>query len=223
MPYIQFPDVPNVPGVPPLVRSGVAEVLALSGGLAKLDALGLPTNFLNPVWGLFDQSGNSVLTYQTLESMTYHNSTRTSEFPIEQGAFTTYNKTGSPFEATMTVSTGQSEAARELLLSQVKKLQSSLDLYSLVTPEETYLNVTVEDRGYSRTTRNGAGKITVTLGLKEVRVIATAQYTSSQGSQTTPIPADQTASSSGASPESIGQVQAAEPTADESAFLTGFA
>lgn len=218
MPLIQFPDVPRVPGVPPLVRSGLNAILAVTGGLALLDSLGLPSDTLTPVWGLFDSAGKPVFVVQSVVSFGMQNSSPVSKFPIERGSFNSYNKSGTPYEARMVISQGGTQAEREALTTALDTASRSTALYTIVTPDATYFDANIEDYSYNRTATDGAGMIVAELKFTEIRQTAIAQFSTSGGSQGTPIPSSQTNSDSAASPESIGQVQAVEPTADELSF-----
>ncbi len=204
MPYIQFPDVPNVAGVPPLLRSLVAVPLALTGGLAALAGAGLPINFLAPVWGIFDDTGVSAFDIESVVGFGFGNASRVSESILERGAFNSYNKTGSPFEARMRVTQGASQARREALLSALENEVRTPSLFTVVTPDATYSSVTLESYDYRRETRNGAVLLIVDLALKEIRQIATAQYSASAAP---PLVAGQVQTPSAASPVSLGQVQ----------------
>lgn len=219
--FIPFPSVPPLPGVPPLLRSQLNALAGVTGILAKLDGLGLPSNLLTPVWGLFDSSNRPVFVVDSVISFGIQNSMRVSDSPMEKGAFSSYNKTGAPYEASMRVAIGGTQATREALTTALDVALKSTNLYTIVTPDGTYGNATLESYDYRRENRNGAGMILVDLSLKEVRETAVAQFSNAAGSQTPPIAASSTNSPSAASPTSIGQVQPAALTIDETAAVSG--
>ena len=74
------------------------------------------------------------------------------------------------------------------------RLVGSLELYSIVTPERTYLDVSFERVGMVRNATNGAGMLTVEMILREVRAAAKAQFSKTQTetltatTQTAPTP-----------------------------------
>lgn len=219
MPLIQFPNVPQVAGVPSLVRSVVSSVVSVVGGLLSGDAFNLPRDTVAPVWGLFGASGAEVFQADTVLAFGIQNQTRVSDFPIENGAFTSYNKTGSPFEIRIRMVKGGSESERSAFIDTFEVELQSTNLYTVVTPEATYSNATLEAYDYRRETRNGAGCVIVDLSLREIRLTAVAQFTSAEGSQTVPLAADEVATDSAASPQNIGQVQPAEPTMEQAAAI----
>jgi hypothetical protein len=209
MPFIDFPNVPNVAGVPALLRS----VTVPTPQVLEVGALGALTSLLGfgpPVWGVFDLSGNKVLDPDSFLSFEYRNQARVSDYPQEQGAFSTYNKVQTPFDVRVRMAVGSDQASREAFLAKVDSMLKSIELFNVVTPEATYVNTTLEAYDYRRQTTNGATLLIVDLAFLEVRVTATAQFSAAASSN--PLPADQVKSPSGADPISDGQVQASAPT-----------
>lgn len=215
MPFIRFPDIPPVAGVPPLVRTLAASLLTRTGVGFLLDKFGISSSFLAPVWGLFNSSGAPVFDVETIVSFAIQNSSKTSDFPIEGGSFNTYNKTGSPFEARMRVRQASNQAAREALTTALDAALKSLDTYDIVTPDGVYHNATLTGYDYRRESHEGSSAIIADLVLEEVREGAVAQYATSGGSQNSPIDASEAVSFSGASKQAFGQVQAITPTANQ--------
>jgi hypothetical protein len=205
MSFIDFPNVPNVPGVPAIARSitvPTPQALEVGAVGALTDLLG----FTAPVWGVFDQSGNKALNPDSFLAFEYKNSSRVSDYPQEQGAFASYNKVATPFDVRVRMSIGSDLAARTDFLATCDTMLKSTDLFNVVTPEATYVNVTLDNYDYRREQKNGATLITVELSFVEIRITATAQFSS--GASSTPLAADQVQSPSAADPVSDGQVQA---------------
>lgn len=165
----QFPDVPNLPGVPNITRNPLAAITTLTAPLIS----GFLGSFAS-VWGVFDDSGNQVLTPDTFLGIDYENSRRISNFPIEQGSFASYNKVNDPFVGTVRMAVGGTLAAREQFLQALQALADSIDLYTLVTPEASYANVNLERYDYRRDARNGAGVIVASCRFVEIRQAQTA-------------------------------------------------
>jgi hypothetical protein len=216
MPFIEFPNVPNVAGVPAILRSAtVPTPQALEVG-----ALGAITSLLGfgpPVWGVFDLSGNQVLVPDSFLALDYKNDARVSDYPQEQGAFASYNKVQTPYDVRTRMTIGADLASRAAFLAQCDAMLKSTDTFNVVTPEVTYFNATVENFAYRRETKNGATLITVDLWFLEVRVSATAQFSAAASSS--PLAANQVKAPNAADPISDGQVQAADPTAARAAAL----
>lgn len=172
----------------------------LSGGgpnllTADLVQLGL----IAPQWGIFDKSGRSVVTADSVLNVEYKQDWRISDYPLEQGAFESYNKVNTPFDARVTFVTGGSFANRQAMLASIAAIAGDLKLYSVVTPEATYPSVNINHYDYSRA--EGA------IGLIKVGVWVT-QINISTGSTLS-----NTQQPSGAAPANQGQVQPEAPNA----------
>lgn len=220
MPLIEFPNVPNVSGVPALLRSVTVptpEALEVSAAGALTTLLG----FGPPVWGIFDQDGNQVLVPDSFLGMDFRNNARVSDYPQEQGAFESYNKVQTPYDIRVRMAIGADLQTRTAFLAQCEAMLKSTDTFMVITPEATYPSTTVENVAYRRETRNGATMITVDLWFLEVRVTATAQFSSASATtgsgapvafgSASALPADQVQSPSAASSISDGQVYAKAP------------
>lgn len=223
MPLIPFPNVPKVPGVPSLPRSAkfpaaARMVLGLTQGLlwrlfqvdtrwgifdSKGKALGDPAKFTGFVGSLLDSAGlGSTLSTGGVE---YSKETRVSDFPLERGSFASYNKVEQPANPSVTLCLTGSEKNRRTFLEAIDKATKSTDLYSVVTPEVTYVNYSVERYSYSRRSSKGATLLIVDISLREIRQVS-AQYTQSNKGQVD-APKD-----AGATPQvDNGKVQAQTP------------
>lgn len=177
----QFPNIPDVLGVPPILRSLSFPPLPSLPSLMQFDGLDIGQFFkLSPQWGIFDQSGRSVIAVDSVVSVDFANEYRVSDYPLEEGAFESYNKVATPFDIKITVTRGGSSVNRQEFLDAIEALIKSLDLYTVVTPEKTYFNVNVIHVDYRRLARNGVSLITAELWVREIRVNATAEFTSTQ-------------------------------------------
>jgi len=185
MPLIPFPYVPALPGVPYLSRL-VGQVIptpvAVAAGVVGA-LLGTLTQSQTQ-WGIYDSRGRPmggtsvqlfggpVLSTNALE---FRKETRVSDFPVQSGDFATYNKVQMPSTPMVTLALAGSESDRAGFLAEVDAACNSTDLYSVVTPEITYINHTFERYNYSRRSRRGATLLIVEIYLKEVRQVS-AQY-----------------------------------------------
>lgn len=225
MPLIPYPVVPVYPGVPSLPRLiGQAIPPAVSAGLGLAGALLGSMLQGQTQWGIFDSNGNplwgqSALTLSSAisnlfgtspvlstNSVEYQKETRVSEFPVEEGGFASYNKVELPGRPVVTYCLTGSESDRTSFLSAVDAACKSTDLYSVVTPEVTYIEYALERYNYSRRKEHGATLLTVEIYLTEIRQIE-AQYTQSQGQSQIDSPQN-----AGASPtKDTGIVQSQAP------------
>lgn len=200
MPLIPFPNVPKVPGVPSVPRSAkfpaaARVVLGLTQGLlwrlfqvdtrwgifdSKGKALGDPAKFTDFAGSLLDSAGlGSTLSTGGVD---YSKETRVSDFPIERGSFASYNKVEQPANPNVTLCLTGSEIDRTAFLNAIDAACKSTDLYSVVTPEVTYVNYSVERYSYSRRSSKGATLLIVDISLREIRQVS-AQYTQSNKGQ----------------------------------------
>ena len=223
MALIPFPNVPKLPGVPALPRSPNFPPL-LKAGLGLVQGMLWRIFQVQTRWGIWDSKGKPLgdpskftgLIGNALEaaglgstlstgSVDYSKETRVSDFPIEGGAFASYNKVEQPASPTVTLCLTGSEKNRRTFLEAIDKACKSTDLYSVVTPEVTYVNYSVERYDYSRRSSKGATLLIVDITLREIRQVS-AQYTQSNKGQV-----DQP-KEAGATPQADnGKVQAQTP------------
>lgn len=122
-------------------------------------------------WGIYDSTGTDVvLQPDSFVALGYKQSYSVSNFPMEQGAFQSYNKVNTPFDVKVTMTKGGSDADRQSFLSAAETLVSSFDLYQIVTPDETYSNVSASDWSYQRTSVKGVKMLTVEIAFVEIRL-----------------------------------------------------
>ncbi len=194
MALIPFPNVPNVPGVPAIPRLQLANsdsTLTLILGFLQT---ALWNAFqVNSQWGIFDSRGNALGNPSQFTGITgsllntagigpklstnaveYSKETRVSDFPIETGSFASYNKVELPAEPRVTLCLTGSESDRTFFLNAIDAACKSTDLYSVVTPEVTYINYSIERYNYSRRSSKGTTLLMVELVLREIRQVSAA-------------------------------------------------
>lgn len=136
-------NVPNSPGVPPMVRSALTSVSNAQGLVAGIQNTirffqGRPPL---PTWGVFDSNFNSVIDADSFMSFSYRKEANLPTYQVQDGKLAAYNKVQLPFTNSVKISKGGSEADRANLIRQLDALQASLDNFTIVTPEKSYLNV----------------------------------------------------------------------------------
>lgn len=194
MPLIPYPNVPNVPGVPVLLRS---LTVPTPGALLNLAAAGaLQSIFGAKVWGVFAADGKLALEPDSFVAIDYSNENVVSNYPMEAGAFSSYNKSANPYLCNIVMTIGADKAGRTSFLAKLEKLAAGLDLLSLVTPEATYINANLQGFNYKRTSQNGLSLITVDLRFVQIRL--TAQSVSRNSNASDP---------SGRDADDLGQLQ----------------
>ena len=200
MPLIPFPSVPKLPGVPALPRSAKFPPI-VRAGLGLLQGMLWRIFQVQTRWGIWDSKGKPLgdpskftgLIGNALEaaglgstlstgSVDYSKETRVSDFPIEGGAFASYNKVETPASPVVTLCFQGSEGERKTFLDAIDAACKSTDLYSVVTPERDYHGYAVERYNYARHNSKGATLLIVEITLKEVRQVS-ARYTQSNKGQ----------------------------------------
>ena len=164
-----------IPGLPALAGDVFIDTVAL---IAQdvLAALGV---FSGPQWGLF-LDGQPAVVSDNVVAFEFKQDFRISNYPVEQGAFESYNKVKIPYDVRLRFSTGGSVADRQAMIDSVDAIIGSTDLFDAVTPEKVYQNLNPVHQDIRRTARDGVGLLVIDLFCEEVRVTATPQFTSSQ-------------------------------------------
>ena len=160
-------------GIPPLLNK-VAGVVNTASLLAA-DVGSFLGMFGAPQWGIF-KDGTPVILADSVIEVDFKKEWRIADYPVEQGAFQSYNKVETPFDAKVKLSKGGKEADRQEFLDTIDDIAGTLDLYDVVTPEKTYIGANISHYDYRRQALNGVGIIVVELFLVEVRATATATF-----------------------------------------------
>ena len=121
-----------------------------------------------PVWGIF-QSGAPVLVVDSVVGFNFRRDWHIADYPMEEGAFGSYNKVNIPYDARVEVTKGGTIGERKQFLTQVEAISNTLDLYDVNTPEFIYPNVNVQHYDMRRTSISGVQLLTVDIWLREIR------------------------------------------------------
>ena len=229
MTYVPVPPTvvaggPGVPAMPPGAKI-VTGISALASDGAFISRF-----FLAPQWGIFSPDGQGYITGDAVRGVDYRKEANVSDYPVEQGAFASYNKVKMPRECRIVfMNSGAGGLLGQLipglsLLSSISQLTGGLSiqaqmraqlmtvldvlvdtltLVSVVTPEFTYSNMNVVRHSYQRDARSGsASNIPLEVSLREIRQTGTSTYKT-------------TAQPDGADAQAKGTVQTAPPTVPE--------
>ena len=170
-----YPDVPNSPGVPPVPRDPNAATPTTVSPVT-VDAPSLSQAAQEAVWGVYDKAGALAIYADSFAEIEYSREFKVATYPMEEGAFQSYNKVETPFDVGVVLTRGGSDADRTEFVNTIDALLASLDLYDVVTPERTYLNVNIVRGRYRRRAESGATLITAEMQLEQVRVTATVAF-----------------------------------------------
>lgn len=205
-----FYNVPNVPGVPPMLRAAGSTISNVQGVVAGIQNT---IQFFQgaqplPPWGIFDADFNSVLDADSIAGFTNRKESNLLDFPVQDGGFASYNKVQVPSSSSVRIRKGGTLSDRANLIRQLDALQASMDLFSIVTPEKTYISVNCERYELTRQDVDDAFFLNhVELFFKEIRVVQATFTTTAVGADTSNAqnPAAQT-------PTNQGVQQPATPT-----------
>lgn len=203
---VDFPNVPFAPGVPSLPRDPLALVSTLV--LLTADLVSALAGIPFPRWGLY-LAGMPALDADSVLSFDYKQSWQVSTYPVEQGAFESYDKVETPFDVKFRYVSGGSEARRQALIDSIDAIADDLTLYDAITPEKTYSNVCISHYDYRRHAAAGLGMIVLDVWCTEIRINTQTDFASVQ-------------SPSAANPVQTGTVQPVAPTAAQTNAFVGF-
>jgi hypothetical protein len=178
----QFPGVPNLPGVPQLARPLGSLVAALPSIISSLKAPAMPITLTfaakaAPVWGVFDADGNQVLAPESIMSFNYRADYRVSDYPVQAGQFANYNKVTVPGEIPIRMVMGLTLDDRTQFESDCKFVAASLALYTIITPESTYVGFNATRLEIARRETHGAFYLDVDMFFRQINQV-TPQYSS---------------------------------------------
>ena len=198
-----FPNVPLAHGVPNVPRSP-AYPPTPSPEPTSTDGPGVGQSSAAPSWGLFDSSGTLLFPDATFVSFEFMGEYRISDFPLEKGAFESYDKVEMPYEARLTLALSGTAQDRTTFIGAIGEARRSLDLYTVNVPEYSYPDVNIHHVDYTRKAEKGAAMIVADIWLMQIRVTATESFSN-------------TNQPSGADATSTGTVQPTSPTPQQTA------
>lgn len=91
--------------------------------------------------------------------------------PVERGSFAAYNKQFSPIEMTVTLARSGDADELQSMIDALVGLRMGTELFSVVTPEYEYENMTLESFSYTRQREDGLNILIVEARCIEVREV----------------------------------------------------
>jgi hypothetical protein len=123
------------------------------------------------IWNVY-KNNNPIFDIDTCTEVDYEFKTKISTYPIENGSFTSYNKVQEPRIIKIKLAVGGSQRI-QTLIRQLETITTSVDIYDVLVPENTYQNFNIQSVHYTRTSDQGKNLLIVTLDMMEVRQINT--------------------------------------------------
>ncbi|RUV19963.1 hypothetical protein [Mesorhizobium sp. M7A.F.Ca.MR.245.00.0.0] len=148
--------------------------------LLTQDAIGLLSGaFSQQPWGIYF-GGVPVIVADNVVEVQYRQQWSISDFPVERGAFESYDKVQIPYDARLRFTAGGSQANRAAMLASIAAVAGDTNLYDVVTPEAVYLSCNFTHYDYSRRANEGMGLLSVDIWLIEVRQAVSAGMSNTQ-------------------------------------------
>lgn len=197
MAKIPFPDIPNVPGVsdipvnvgniiPGAVDLNVTNIISAVRSGSFLSAY---QNLFGLKYGIF-KDGRAILEVDTITEISVSNQSQISDFPVERGSFSSYNKVALPStyaldmlktnslvgsDKTDVINTLQ-ELLRPAKISYLLSVpaesadNNDVQFVDVVTPDKTYTGVQLESYNVTENTDEGL-KLIINCTFIEVRQV----------------------------------------------------
>lgn len=199
-----YPDVPEGHGVPAVFRAPTR--IVFTERLLVADVLTVIGAFIAPRWGIFTRGGSPVAIPDSVVSVDFRREWRISDYPVERGGFQSFDKVSTPFDVRVRFATS-GLGFRGDFLAAIDYAATSLDLFTVVTPDATYDSVNIVHYDYRRERQNGVGMILVDVWCEQVRETATTAFSDTKKPE-------------GQANVSGGTVQGAAPTPTQAASVS---
>lgn len=201
-------DIPVAAGVPALLGQSIGAGIdaSLSTALAGTYEKWMVSN-QSKSWGIYDASNKQILKTSRVTGVSYTLAYSTSDAPLEDGGFTSFNKVKSPYQAVVSMVCDGTESGSSSIVSALESLvglssgassginvrssfikaletiSGDTNLYHVVTPEFTFTNANILGYSFRREVQSGVTMIICDIGIKEVRKTASLYYVSTKQAQ----------------------------------------
>ena len=166
-------SIPGLPGVPPL-KTTLQRNLISTGVVALIDSF---VTGVQQRWEIDDSKGKIAIQPDSFLGITYRETSRLLDYPIEKGSFSTYNKVALPYDNIVSMAKGGSQSERIQFLQKLDSMAADLNLYTIVTPNKTYTNANIERYSMEQQVDHGANLVIVHVHFREIRTTASIRYT----------------------------------------------
>lgn len=175
-------------GVPNLLKNAPKAI-----GLSLLgNAVTSLWNFLfpGPTWGVFNVgTSDPAIVVSSIVEQDISAESRASDFIIQSGSFTNYNKVQTPNIITIRMTKDGNESSRQEFLQWLNDNIAATTLFDVLSPEFRYPNVTLIGYRMGRSARSGAAMIVADCLFQQIRekqVIFSSTNIADPGNQPSP-------------------------------------
>lgn len=130
------------------------------------------------MWTILDENSLPVITFTSFLSLEGVSSAKVSDYPVEEGSFSTYNKTVAPRDFTVTLAVTGDDVELQEALSCVEALRASTQMVSVIAPYQEFKGYCLESYDFASKVQDGVGILIFSMQFKEVRETK-AVYTNS--------------------------------------------
>jgi hypothetical protein len=127
----------------------------------------------NEEWTLLDEAGDPALAFTSLIDLECRNEGEALSYPIEYGSFANYNKTRKPLSLSLTLGVQGTEEDFSAALRKLDEYRDRAVKLAVLTPAALYESLTLAAYTCRRGPDSGAGMLTLSLDLVEVREVET--------------------------------------------------
>jgi Dit-like phage tail protein len=156
-------------------------------------------------WGVFDSNGNPVFDVDTFLGIDDDEKSKVSDFPVEEGAFASYNKVQHPYILKVRMAVGGDVARMTSFINALSDAKTSTELYIVATPATTFQSASLDSFSYKQEAHKGADMIVAEISFKEIRIVSTA-YTNAT------LPPSKIKNKSASDKKDDGKQQPAKPS-----------
>lgn len=168
----------SIPGVPNLLNKPATAIpLTLLG-----NAINALWNFLfpGPQWGIFTTGTDQpAVTVDSVVSLDISADAAVSDYPIQTGSFTTYNKVRQPDVFRVELARDDSVQARAEFIAWLDANTTATSTFDVVVPERVWPNATLVSYRIGRRATSGAARILADCIFQQIRELP-ATYSSSE-------------------------------------------
>lgn len=130
------------------------------------------------MWTILDENNLPVLEFTSFISLDVDNTSKITNYSVEKGSFTTYNKIVTPNELTVTLAVQGDALKPQNAIDILNTLCNEAQIVNIVSPYSYYAGYSLESFDYSFNQTDGVGILITSLNFKEIRQVQ-ARYTNS--------------------------------------------
>lgn len=130
------------------------------------------------IWTILDENNLPVLEFTSFISLDVDNTSKITNYSVEKGSFTTYNKVVTPNELTVTLAMQGDALKLQNAIDILNTLCNEPQIVNIVSPYAYYAEYSLESFDYSFNQTDGVSILITPLNFKEIRQVQAA-YTNS--------------------------------------------